>query len=141
MPYNPDNIFARILRKELPCHSVFEDEHTLCFMDIMPQSEGHCLVISKEPAETLLELSEAGALACMKTLQRIATAVQQAFDCPGLMVMQLNGAEAGQTVPHLHFHIIPRRATQTLKGHGSKMADPQVLAANAAKIRAALNPS
>ncbi len=99
MSYDPQNVFARILRNELPCVRLFEDEHTLAFMDLMPQTEGHALVITREPAETLFELSPEGAAACMRVTQRVAAAVKRAFDAPGMMITQVNGSAAGQTVP------------------------------------------
>jgi histidine triad (HIT) family protein len=135
MAYDPQNVFARILRGELPCVRLFEDEHTLAFMDLMPQSEGHALVITREPAETLLEMSPEGAAACMRTTQRVAAAVKRAFDPPGILITQVNGAAAGQTVPHVHFHIIPRRPGETLRMHAAVKADPDILRQQAERIR------
>jgi len=138
MSYDPDNIFAKILRGELPCIRVYEDDATLAFMDIMPQADGHVLVIPREPAETLLELSEEAARACIATTRRIAVAVRQALGQPGVYVAQMNGAAAGQTVPHCHFHVIPRAPGVPLRGHGSERADPAKLEAIAAQIRSRL---
>jgi histidine triad (HIT) family protein len=138
MAYDPQNVFARILRNELPCERIYEDAETLAFMDLMPQSEGHALVITREPAETLLELSPQGAAACMRVTQMIAAAVVRAFDVPGIMIAQVNGAAAGQTVPHVHFHIIPRRPGQPLTMHAAIKADPAQLRANAERIRQCL---
>lgn len=135
MAYDPQNVFARILRGELPCVRLFEDEHTLAFMDLMPQSEGHALVITREPAETLLEMSPEGAAACMRTTQRVAAAVKRAFDPPGILITQVNGAAAGQTVPHVHFHVIPRRPGQALLMHSAVKADPDILRQQAERIR------
>lgn len=135
MPYDPQNIFARILRGELPCIRLFEDECTLAFMDLMPQTEGHALVITREPAETLLDLSPDGAAACIRTTQRVAAAVKRAFDVPGILVTQVNGAAAGQTVPHVHFHIIPRRAGEQLLMHAAVKGDPEQLRQQAERIR------
>ncbi len=135
MAYDPQNVFARILRNELPCVRLFEDEHTLAFMDLMPQSEGHSLVITREAAETLFELSPEGAAACIRTTQRVAAAVKRAFDPPGIMIMQVNGAAAGQTVPHVHFHIIPRRPGEELLRHAAVRADPERLREHAERIR------
>jgi histidine triad (HIT) family protein len=135
MSYDPQNVFARILRGELPCVRLFEDERTLAFMDLMPQSEGHALVITREPAETLLEMSPEGAAACMRTTQRVAAAVKRAFDPPGILITQVNGAAAGQTVPHVHFHIIPRRPGETLRMHAAVKADPDILRQQAERIR------
>lgn len=140
MAYDPGNVFARILRGELPCVKLAENAHTLAFMDIMPQSDGHALIITREAAETLLDVSPAGAAHCIQMTQRIAIAVQRAFDVPGLRIAQFTGAVAGQTVPHLHFHVIPVRAGETLRGHAAKMADPAELEKQAARIRAALAP-
>jgi histidine triad (HIT) family protein len=135
MAYDPQNVFARILRGELPCERVYEDAQTLAFMDLMPQSEGHTLVITREPAETLFDLSTEGAAACIRTTQRVAAAVKRAFDLSGVMIVQVNGAVAGQTVPHVHFHIIPRRAGDRLLMHAAIKADPTQLRANAERIR------
>jgi histidine triad (HIT) family protein len=135
MPYDPQNVFARILRSELPCVRLFEDEYTLAFMDLMPQSEGHALVITREPAETLFDLSPEGAAACMRTTQQVAAAVKRAFDAPGILVTQVNGSAAGQSVPHVHFHIIPRRPGEQLLMHAAVKADPGVLLRQAERIR------
>jgi len=138
MAYDPQNIFARILRGELPCERLYEDAHTLAFMDIMPQAEGHALVITREPAETLLDLSPDGAAACIRTTQQLARAVQRAFDAPGILIAQVNGTAAGQTVPHVHFHVIPRRAGQPLLMHATVRADPDQLRLQAERIRRCL---
>ena len=135
MTYDQLNVFARILRGELPCERVYEDAHTLAFMDLMPQSEGHTLVITREPAETLFDLSTEGAAACIRTTQLVAAAVKRAFDLSGVMILQVNGAVAGQTVPHVHFHIIPRRAGERLLMHAAVKADLTQLRANAERIR------
>lgn len=140
MAYDLQNVFARILRNELPCERIYEDAQTLAFMDIMPQSDGHSLVITREPAETLFELSPDGAAACIRTTQRVAAAVRRAFDLPGIMIAQMNGAAAGQSVPHVHFHIIPRRAGEAMRMHAAIKADPLVLRANAERIRRCLTP-
>lgn len=138
MTYDPLNVFARILRGELPSERLFEDAHTLAFMDLMPQAEGHALVIPREPAATLFELSPDGVAACMRTTQLVAAAVKRAFDAPGIMIMQVNGAAAGQTVPHVHFHIIPRRPGEQLRMHAAVRADPAQLREQAERIRRAL---
>jgi len=139
MPYDPTNIFARILRGEIPCHKVYEDEDTLAFMDIMPQSEGHTLVLPKAPAENVFELPPESLAATIRTVQKVARAVRKAFEPPGLMIAQLNGSEAGQSVFHLHFHVVPRYAGRDLSLHAGRMADPQELAGHAARIRAQLD--
>lgn len=138
MAYDPSNVFARILRGEIPAHKVHEDEHTLAFMDVMPQSEGHTLVIPKAAAENIFELEPDALAATILATQRVARAARRAFDAPGVMIAQLNGAGAGQTVFHIHFHVIPRYEGIDLRFHARGMADPQVLAAHAARIRAAL---
>ena len=138
MAYDPSNVFAKILRKELPCVKVYEDETTLAFMDIMPSVEGHTLVITKEPAESILDLSPDGASALIQTTQKVAKAVKKSFNCPGVMLIQLNGAAAGQSVSHIHFHVLPRAEGLDLKLHGRAMVSPERLEPIAAKIRAAL---
>lgn len=138
MAYDPKNIFAKIIRGEAPCFKVFEDAHTLAFMDIMPQAEGHTLVIPKEHAESIFDLSPEGAAALIKTTKKIAAAVLEVTKAPGMMLAQLNGAAAGQTVFHIHFHVIPRSSGLELKLHAREMADFEKLKALAAKIAAAV---
>lgn len=138
MAYDPNNIFAKILRGEIPSVRVFEDEHTLAFMDIMPQVEGHTLVIPREAAEDMLDLSAEGAAALIRTTQRVTRAVKTALAAPGIMLMQLNGAAAGQTVQHVHFHILPRQAGIDMRLHARSMVKPETLEPVAAKIRACL---
>ena len=138
MAYDPNNVFARILRGELPKFQIYEDDLTLSFLDIMPATDGHTLVIPKEAAETLFDCSPDVVAATIRTTQKVAAAVKKAFACPGLMLVQLNGAEAGQSIPHLHFHILPRAHGLDMKLHGRTMADPKTLAPIADRIRAAL---
>jgi histidine triad (HIT) family protein len=138
MPYDPSNIFARILRGEIPAHKVFEDERTLAFMDVMPQADGHTLVIPKVEAVDIFDLPPEFLAAAALTTQRVARAVKKAFDAPGVLVAQLNGRGAGQSVFHIHFHVIPRFEGIDLRFHARGMADQQLLAEHAAKIRAAL---
>ncbi|MGI9286711.1 MAG: HIT family protein [Pseudomonadales bacterium] len=137
-PYDENNIFANILRHEAPAIRVYEDDMTLAFMDIMPQVPGHVLVIPKSPATNLLTLDPEYARAMMLTTQKVAIAVQQALDAPGFMIAQLNGAAAGQTVFHIHMHILPRREGLEFKLHARVVADRDELEAIACKIRAAL---
>jgi len=137
MPYDPSNVFARILRGEIPAQKIFEDEQTLAFMDVMPQADGHALVIPKADAENIFDLPPESLAATILTTQRIARAVQKAFDAPGILVAQLNGRGAGQSVFHIHFHVIPRFDGIDLRFHARGMADPQLLAEHASKIRAA----
>lgn len=138
MAYDPNNIFAKILRGEASCIKLYEDEHTMSFMDIMPQSDGHLLVLPKEPAEHLLDLSPESASACIHTVQKMAQAVKTALDVPGIAVAQLNGETAGQTVPHCHFHIIPRVPGVQHRKHATTPEDPEKLQAIAQRIIAAL---
>jgi histidine triad (HIT) family protein len=137
MPYDPSNVFARILRGEIPAQKIYEDERTLAFMDVMPQADGHTLVIPKADAENIFDLPPESLAATILTTQRVARAVQKAFDAPGILVAQLNGRGAGQSVFHIHFHVIPRFDGIDLRFHARGMADPQLLAEHAAKIRAA----
>jgi histidine triad (HIT) family protein len=138
MAYDNGNIFAKILRGEIPSVKVFEDEHTLAFMDVMPQAEGHVLVVPKEPAENILDLSPEGAAAMITTTQAVAKAVRKALGVPGIMLAQLNGAAAGQSVFHVHFHVIPRTGGVDLHLHARDMVDPKSLEPIAARIRSAL---
>ena len=138
MAYDADNIFARMVRGEIPCIRVCEDDHTVAFMDIMPQTDGHTLVIPKLAGENLFDTSPASVAAAMATTQRVARAVQQAFAAPGLVVTQFNGAIAGQTVMHLHFHVIPVYAAGAWRAHARVKADPAVLEEQAGRIRRAL---
>ena len=138
MAYDPGNIFAKILRGEIPSVKVYEDDKTLAFMDVMPQAEGHVLVIPKESAENILTLSPEGAAAMMATTQKVAKAVKKGLQAPGIMLAMLNGAPAGQSVFHVHFHIIPRSAGVDLGMHARGMVDSKTLEPIAARIRGAL---
>ncbi|HXW09783.1 MAG TPA: HIT family protein [Steroidobacteraceae bacterium] len=139
MAYDRNNVFARILRGEIPAHKVCEDERTLAFMDVMPQADGHTLVIPKHAAENLFDLPADDLAATIRTTQRVARAVRKAFDAPGIMIAQLNGAAAGQSVFHIHFHVVPRHAGIDLRFHARDMADPARLAEHAERVRAALD--
>jgi histidine triad (HIT) family protein len=136
--YDPNNIFAKILRGEVPSHKVYEDDATIAILDVMPQSDGHALVIPRAPAENLFELDTASLEAVIRTGQRLALAVRRAFHPDGVTLMQFNGAEAGQSVFHFHLHVIPRYAGQPLRRHGQGFADGDLLAKQAEKLRAAL---
>ena len=138
MAYDTNNIFAKILRGEVPSVKVYEDDKTLAFMDVMPQADGHTLVIPKEPAENIFELSPEGAAALMKTTQKVAKAVKKGLDAAGIMITQLNGRPAGQSVFHVHFHIIPRSGGADFRLHAREMEKPEKLKALAEKIKAAL---
>ena len=137
MSYDPDNVFAKILRGEVPSTKVYEDDATLVFMDIMPRADGHVLVIPKPPCRNLLDATPAQLSACMATVQKMSHAVMTAFGATGVTLQQFNEADGGQEVFHLHFHILPRHAGVSLRPPG-KMEDRAVIAANAEKIRAAL---
>ena len=138
MAYDPNNIFARIVRGEIPCHKVYEDADTLAFMDIMPQAEGHTLIVPKAAGEDILTTPPESLAAAIRTAQKIARAVKQVFAPPGILIAQLNGAAAGQSVFHLHLHVIPRYAGKDLAIHAAAPADPARLAEHAARLRAAL---
>lgn len=138
MSYSSDNIFAMILRGEIPAAKVYEDEHTLAFMDVMPQADGHTLVIPKVEAENFFDIPEESLGRLIATTQRVARAVKKAFEPDGVMISQLNGPAAGQSVFHIHFHIIPRYAGKDLRAHGRGMADSELLLEHAARIKAAL---
>lgn len=137
-PYDPNNIFARILRGELPCHRVYEDEHCLAFLDIMPQGHGHTLVIPKSPAVDLTDISPDPLKHLIMTVQHLAPRVRDAVGAEGFLILQFNGAAAGQTVFHIHFHIIPRWEGVALKSHGREMADPAELTKTAETIRSCM---
>jgi histidine triad (HIT) family protein len=136
--YDPENIFAKILKGEIPCHKLYEDEDTLAFLDIMPRTEGHALVITKESAADLFGITPAGLGKLMTVVQTLAPKIKQAVGADGVLIQQFNGAAAGQTVFHLHVHIIPRKEGVPMRAEGSKLADPEDLKATAEKIRAVL---
>lgn len=138
MAYDDDNIFARILRGEQPAFTVFEDEHALAFMDVMPQSDGHTLVLPKYPAENLFDLDADAACELIVAVQHVARGVNKAFAPDGIRLMQLNGSAAGQSVFHIHMHIVPVYANQPMRKHGRGMAPTEVLEKHAAMLREAL---
>lgn len=138
--YDPNNIFAKILRGDMPCWKVYEDEHALAFLDIFPQGPGHTLVIPKIAATNLLTFPANSFGPYMASVQKVAQAVQGAFDAEGITIFQFNGAAGGQTVFHLHFHIIPRHEGVNLAGHGkSGMASNNDLEQHRDAILATLN--
>ena len=139
--YDPDNIFAKILRGDMPSVKVWEDDDVLAFMDVFPQSEGHVLVVSKaSQARTLLEIEPAVLERVILAVQRTARAVEKALRPEGFSIMQFNGEAGGQTVFHLHFHIVPRWTDRPMKGHGhAPMADAEQLKALATRIAAELD--
>lgn len=138
MAYDDTNIFARILRGELPAHKVYEDAAVVAFMDVMPQGEGHTLVVPKAPSRNLLDADPATFGALFSAVQKIALAVRKAFSADGVTVQQFNEIAAGQSVYHLHVHVLPRFDGVPLKPHTGAMEKPEVLAENAEKIRTAL---
>lgn len=138
MTYDPNNIFAKILRGEIPCHRIYEDEHTLAFMDIMPRSPGHLLVIPKAPARNLLDIAPDDLAHLIRRVQKIARAAKEALGAEGVTLQQFSESAGGQEVFHLHFHILPRWSGERMQAHPAPKGDMAVLAEQAAKIRAAL---
>lgn len=136
--YDPDNIFAKILRGEIPAFKVHEDERTLAFMDVMPQSEGHTLVIPKIQARNFFDIEPEALASLIKATQHVARAVREAFKPDGMRIIQFNEPAAGQSVFHIHFHIIPCYEGQSLQLHAREMADKAALAQHAERIRQAL---
>lgn len=135
--YDNDNIFAKIIRGDMPCHKVYEDDKTLAFMDIMPQATGHVLVIPKQAAVELSDLSAEYATAVFLTAQKVMTAQRKVFEREGIVQLQLNSAEAGQTVFHYHMHLIPSSIFELGK-HAAGMGDQAELAELAQKLAAAI---
>ncbi|HHK74368.1 MAG TPA: HIT family protein [Rhizobiales bacterium] len=138
MAYDDNNIFARILRGEMPCNKVYEDDKVLAFLDIMPRSPGHTLVIPKAKAVNMLDIDPDDLCDLMRGVRMLAPVVKSAMGADGLLIQQFNEAAAGQMVFHIHFHIVPRFEGQSLKSCASQMEDADVLEANAAKIIKAL---
>jgi histidine triad (HIT) family protein len=136
--YDPNNIFAKILRGEVPCYKVFEDDHSFSFLDIMPRSPGHTLVIPKAPARNLLDISVEDYLHVSRTVHRIAAAARKAFDADGLTIQQFNEQAGGQMVFHLHVHVMPRKAGSALLPPMSNKEAPEVLQEHAARLSTAL---
>ncbi|MFA5955843.1 HIT family protein [Hyphomicrobium sp.] len=138
MSYDTSNIFAKILRGEIPCHKVYEDADAIVFMDVMPQTNGHALIVPKAPSRNLLDADPAVLAKIIPLVQKVAVAAKSAFNADGISIAQFNEAAGGQTVFHLHFHVMPRYDGQPLQIHARKMEDAAVLAANAEKLKAAL---
>jgi histidine triad (HIT) family protein len=136
--YDPNNIFAKILRGELPCYKVYEDDKTLAFLDIMPRAPGHALVLPKAPARNILDVGPDDLAHVVKVAQRIARAGMAAFKADGVTVQQFNEAAGGQVVFHLHVHVIPRQDGVALKPPASVKEAPEVLKEHAARLAAAL---
>lgn len=137
MSYDNDNIFARILRGEIPSVKVCEDDDSLCFMDIMPRADGHCLVIPKTPCRNILDASPAQLAACMTTVKKVARAAMAGLGAEGITLQQFSEEAGGQEVFHLHFHILPRHAGVRIRPAGT-MGDMEAIKAHAEAIRAAL---
>ena len=136
--YDPTNIFAKILRGELPCHKVYEDDRAFAFLDIMPRAAGHTLVIPKAPTRNILDVAPDDLAHVMAVAQRIAKAAMTTFSADGVTIQQFNEPAGGQVVFHLHVHIIPRRDGVQLKPPASFKEEPAVLADHALKLAAAL---
>ena len=137
-PYDPQNIFARILRGELPCEKLHEDERSFAFMDIMPRSDGHCLVIPKAPARTLADVPADDLGPLFATVQRLAGAARRGMGADGITIQQFNEPAGGQVVFHMHVHVLPRWDGVSLRAHTGAMGDKALIAGHAEKIRAAL---
>ncbi|SMC36691.1 histidine triad (HIT) family protein [Fulvimarina manganoxydans] len=137
--YDDSNIFAKIIRGDIPAIKLYEDENTLAIMDIMPESKGHCLVIPKAPSRNLLDASDQALAAAMPVVRKLANAAKTAFAADGVRVIQYNEAPAGQTVFHLHIHIIPIYEGVALKKHAMGEVDQETIKADAEAIRAALD--
>lgn len=136
--YDPSNVFAKILRGELPSHTVYEDAETIAIMDIMPRADGHVLVVPKTPCRNLLDAPADALKAVALTTQKLARAVKAAFAAEGVTVQQFNEAAGGQVVFHLHVHVMPRFEGVALRPHTGAMEKTEVLTNNAEKIREAL---
>src|SRR4051812_43133638 len=136
--YDTQNIFAKILRGELPCYKVYEDDKVFAFLDIMPRAPGHTLVLPKSPARNVLDVDPDDLAAVAKVAQNIAKAAMTVFDADGITVQQFNEGAGGQVVFHLHLHIIPRKAGVAMKPAASEKEKPEVLAEHALKLAAAL---
>jgi len=136
--YDDANVFARILRGELPSHRIYETDRVLAFMDVMPRGDGHALVIPKAKARNILDADPDELAELFKAVQIVARASKEAFDADGVTIQQFNESAGGQVVFHLHVHVIPRFDGVPLKPHSGQMESPEVLARNAERLRAAL---
>ena len=136
--YDPQNPFAKILRGEFPCYKVFEDDHVLAFLDIMPRCPGHTLVIPKAPARNILDILPEDFAHVARAAQKIAVAAMKTFKADGITVQQFNEHAGGQVVFHLHMHVLPRQEGVALLPAASRKEDAKVLEENAAKLAAAL---
>jgi histidine triad (HIT) family protein len=138
MPYDDNNVFAKILRGDIPANKIYEDDDALVFMDVMPQAPGHTLVVPKAASRNLLDADPAVLAKLAPIVQRTARAVKEAFGADGVTVVQFNEPASGQTVFHLHYHVIPRHEGVPLMPHNRTMEKPEVLAGHADRIRQAL---
>ena len=136
--YDPNNIFAKILRGEFPCYKVYEDDHVIAFLDIMPRTPGHTLVIPKAPARNIFDITPDDYGHVARAAHRIAAAAKQAFQADGMTIAQYSEAAGGQVVFHLHMHVMPRHDNVGLLPPASRKEDPKVLEDNATKLIAAL---
>ncbi|MGE0063561.1 MAG: HIT domain-containing protein [Xanthobacteraceae bacterium] len=136
--YDPNNIFAKILRGELPCYKVYEDDKVFAFLDIMPRAPGHTLVLPKAPARNLLDIAPGDLAAVAAAAQKVAKAAMTAFNSDGITVQQFNEGAGGQVVFHLHVHVIPRKAGVPMKPPASEKEKPEILAEQAKALAAAL---
>lgn len=136
--YDPNNIFAKILRGELPCHKIYEDERAFVFLDIMPRAPGHTLVLPKAPARNVLDVPADDLAHVIKVAQKVAQAGMKAFGADGVTIQQFNESAGGQVVFHLHVHVIPRKEGVAMKPPASEKEKPEVLAEHARKLSAAL---
>lgn len=136
--YDANNIFAKILRGEIPCEKVYEDEAVIAFMDVMPRADGHVLVVPKAPARNIFDVDPQELSALILRVQKLARAVKKGMGADGLTLHQFNEPAGGQSVFHIHFHVIPRWNGEGLRPHLGKMADAAALKSHADKIRAAL---
>jgi histidine triad (HIT) family protein len=136
--YDPNNIFAKIIRGELPCYKVYEDDKVLAFLDIMPRAPGHTLVLPKAPARNILDIEPEDLAAVAQAAQKIAKAAVNVFAADGVTVQQFNEPAGGQVVFHLHMHVIPRKASVPMKPPASEKEKPEVLSDQALKLAAAL---
>lgn len=139
MTYDDDNVFAKILRGELPCHKVYETDRVLAFMDVMPRGNGHVLVIPKSKARNILDVEPDDLADLAKAVQIVGKAAKSALSAEGLTIQQFNESAGGQVVFHIHFHVIPRFEGVPLKPHTGQMEKPEVLAEMASKIRDVLS--
>jgi histidine triad (HIT) family protein len=136
--YDDANVFARILRGELPSHRIYETDRVLAFMDVMPRGDGHALVIPKAKARNILDADPDELAELFKAVQIVARASKEAFDADGVTIQQFNESAGGQVVFHLHVHVIPRFDGVPLKPHSGQMESPEILGRNAERLRAAL---